>query len=496
MSVRQRGGRVGHRVGLAQRRRVGRGFTVVELLAVIAIMAIVLAVAVPALSNMLYSSNRSLAENSVRAAILVARDLAAGSLSGGDAAVMFEFEPGGVMRLVPAEEVGSFTDVRLALEPLDDAATVSGSGSGATADAALVERDVFVATGAVPASELPRGWMVRGAATAGSMLPGAAPAAVTGQPSAQKEGYVDWEWYKWPSATGSGAVPGGYGGSELASSASPNIRARAEENWLFPESGFFDDQKAVVDLTQERGRSSFMVRFRGGTGELVTGGEASLFVSPGVASGRRLVETSVVGRDPFNAAGNTGAQAFGWQAIGNATGQGYDLRAWARRVMAQEEWDGDGVPGQLGDLRNRAGWNLSPATAPTPVGTSPNPGAYGRSDLIGARSNDMVLVQGVSRLAIYEEPRLAAGIGARGLNRVTGTIYQPYTIPGPQVDAALFGGTLPTNLRQRINWWIAGDTTSARTAATTPDGLGEADVPEASIFTVLPLGEQLAEVTR
>jgi prepilin-type N-terminal cleavage/methylation domain-containing protein len=73
-----------------QRRDVA--FTLIELLIVISIFVLLLAIAVPAFSSMLYSSEQSMAENALRTGIAAARDAAIRSAQGEDAAAVFFYD--------------------------------------------------------------------------------------------------------------------------------------------------------------------------------------------------------------------------------------------------------------------------------------------------------------------------------------------------------------------------------------------------------------------
>lgn len=166
-----------------------RAFTLVELLIVIAIFIILLAIGVPAFSSMLYSSEQSLAENTVRIALGTARDAAARAPKGQDAAAVFFYDPAvGRLSVQTYISVGKLRD--------QDAA-----GSD-------VQREVFVAVPGYEPAQLPRGWMVRGFAPGGS---------------------IDNEWYE-RTYTGS---------------------ARAMGNWVFPETGFYHDDAGDDGLDRQ-----------------------------------------------------------------------------------------------------------------------------------------------------------------------------------------------------------------------------------------------------
>lgn len=158
-----------------------RAFTLTELLVVISLVVLLLAVAVPAFSSMLYSNDRSLADNQLRIAMQNARDAAVRS-DGGDAAAVFLLPPNGKLRIVTCVRVGELSDT---------------DNQGRT-----VVRDVFVPVPLLQPIELPKGWTVRGFA---------APGAIVTDSSG---------WYE---------------GAHLVA---------GEGNWVLPETGFFDKNVA------------------------------------------------------------------------------------------------------------------------------------------------------------------------------------------------------------------------------------------------------------
>lgn len=170
--------RASTRDALAARTR--GGFTLIELLVVISLLTILLAIAVPAFSGLLYSSERSMADSKIKIAATLGRDAAVRAGRGDDGAVAFFFEPGGRARAVPFVKVGVLND-------LNDAGDV-------------VQRDVFVKVDLFESIEMPRNWSVRGYATPNS---------------------IDDDWYN---DTYTGAT------------------VREQGNWVFPETGFFDPQ--------------------------------------------------------------------------------------------------------------------------------------------------------------------------------------------------------------------------------------------------------------
>lgn len=122
----------------------GRAFTIVELLLVISILVLLLAIGVPAFASMLYSSNQSMAENSLRVGLTAARDAALRSNSGQHAAAVFFYEPGGRLSIVACVKVGELVD------------------EGA------VRRDIYVPMPQIEPVQLPQGWTIRGYAPPGS----------------------------------------------------------------------------------------------------------------------------------------------------------------------------------------------------------------------------------------------------------------------------------------------------------------------------------------
>ncbi len=159
-----------------------RGFTLIELLVVISLLTILLAIAVPAFSGLLYSNERAMADSKLKIAATMGRDAAVRAGRGSDGAVAFFFDAGGRVRAVPFVKAGEITD-------LDD------SGNP-------VVRDVFIKVDVFEAIEMPRNWSVRGYAGSNT---------------------IDDQWY----------------GDYTYSSAD-----WSEGSWVFPETGFFDTKDA------------------------------------------------------------------------------------------------------------------------------------------------------------------------------------------------------------------------------------------------------------
>lgn len=158
-------------------------FTLVELLVVISILVLILAIGVPAFSSLLYSSDQSLSENAVRSGLSSARDAAARSASGQDAAAVFFFDNGRTS-IVPCVSAGEVLDFR------DNDPTQP------------MRRELFVPVPGLSPAQLPRGWAVRGYA-----LPG----------------MLDTEWYE---------------------DSHPNGQQRPG-TWILPETSFFDSSSGI-----------------------------------------------------------------------------------------------------------------------------------------------------------------------------------------------------------------------------------------------------------
>ncbi len=332
-----------------------RAFSLAELIVVISIIVLLLAIAVPAFRNLLYSSERSLAENQLRAGVTAARDAAVQS-EGGAAAAYFSFTPGGRLSIIPCIKVGTISDIET---------TSSGSQPGSV----MVERDVFVPLATSEPVQLPRWWSVRA--------------------------------YTPPLSTENTDTGGRHGWYE-------SLRTRGTEgNWVFPETGFYNPDEGEDGWK----RQSFIVRFIAGTGELD-------------ASNRDLaLVVDAAATDAFRA---TAPWSIPGLRLDIETNQG----RFARRVL-----------GERRDL-------------------DANP--VNRRKLLGDISLDTVLVRPVSELALYDERLLSAALGARSLNRVTGTLYDndttDPTLPAtsPVVDTDLFQGTSETEIVDMVNRWIEG----------------------------------------
>lgn len=230
-----------------------RGFTMLELMVVAAIFVLLLTLAIPAFSNLLYSSEQSLAENSLRMGLSAARDGAARGAQGDDAVAAFFYDPATGYTIVPYTRAGVI---------VDDFPPGSSRPPGMHPPL----REVFVPIAGYEPVYLPRGWMIRGYA---------APHALTDA------------WY-------------GDSGTPYASTA---VRSRGQ--WLFPETSFYlqnNDLASPAQADAGRKRQTFMLRFQGGTGALLpVDNREVLLLAPAPTQSFR-------GQAPFNS--NNGA----WRA--------------------------------------------------------------------------------------------------------------------------------------------------------------------------------------
>lgn len=281
----------------------------------------------------------------------------------------------------------------------------SGPGGGFASgfgDLPYFDRDVFVPAPVGEVLSLPAYWMVRGYAPPGSMID------------------ID---------SGGGRAATWYNSSMYGEEASSPIKDEA--HWVFPETGFFPQDQQVngggldggldsVDRELPTSRQSFMIRFDSRTGAVSRDTRAALFIDP------RNSRERVYGDRP-----DLREQTL-------RVDLAEDLEIWATRVLTSPDLDGDGF-------------------------------SYGRNDgplreqLIGTVSNDTILVKPVTRVALYDERELALGIGARGLNTVTNTIYQPHDQTQRDVDirfddTLFMGGFNEQDVIEQIDSWIDGDT--------------------------------------
>lgn len=226
-----------HAFGFRLRRRVRRAYTLVELIVVITIIAILIAVGIPAFSAAIESSDKALAENQLAVGLATAR--AAAIQTSTDTAAYFSFTPGGRLTITTCVKAGQLEDWR--------------SPNGGNILSNRVQRDVFVPYAAFKPVQMPRNWSVRGFAGADTLH--------------QDTGTLDQRsgWYVPVTA-------GGGGGNLLAREfGAANVK---KGNWVFPETGFFPGAQrlaanlpvAAQQASSGASRNSFIVRFRGSDG--------------------------------------------------------------------------------------------------------------------------------------------------------------------------------------------------------------------------------------
>jgi hypothetical protein len=199
-------------------------------------------------------------------------------------------------------------------------------------------------------------------------------------------------------------------------------------DWVFPETGFFRPGTA----SEGRHRHSFMIRFEAGTGRVATQtGEAVLVFLPAPAEPPPLLSLP-----PNDVAALRGLRLS-------------NPRRYVERILSS---------------------------------TTMNQTL--KRNLLGVDSADMVTVKPVSAIAVYDETRLAAGLGAT-LDPTTGCMYkvrQPNVQPDfvPVTDGA--GARTEDNARTTalVNQWIEGDTNLTNGIQSREDG----DDPQARIFVV------------
>lgn len=319
------------------------------------------------------------------------------------------------------------------LEPVTGGGGTTGGGASGLGAVPLVRRDVFAPVPQVATFEMPRFWNVRGYAPARSMVefvPGERP----------REDIAI--WYNSPA----------YGSNN------PDAPAKSEGNWVFPETAFYDvdQQTAPAGPNTRTARQSFMIRFDARTGGVSTNREPALFVDPRPSSANRP-------------GGDRPQATDRWLRPDRAE----NLASWAGGLLAAPPIDSRGQPLRPPYTANADGVRLS---------------------YIGMSSNDTILIKPVTRVAVFDERRLAQDVGARRLNGETNSLYEPVPAgSGPadiELDESLFAsGFDPNQMRRRINRWIEGDTND--------DGLiDENDEPQARIFLLRPGTGELAEVLR
>ncbi len=332
--------RVRPRTGLATptgatKAELSRAFTLTELLVVIIIMVILVSIALPGFRAMIDSSEASRARTSLQSAMRLGRAAAVRSGSGEDVAVVFFYTP----------DRSSGRGGRFAMVPCVKVAQLRDGGGDTI-------RDVFVPMRASEPVQMPKGWMVRAYAPANS--------------------FRNQEWY-----------------GDSAAYTSSN--AADTGNWIFPETGFYKHEEGAGES-----RQTFMVRFAGGTGTLVTSGREALVLDPVVAASWRPASNAQKWMNP----------------------ETYDDYAEFVRVVMRRS----------GDVERR--------------------------QLLGDESTDTILARPVMQLALYEEPALASAIGGT-IDADTGCLYT-FDESQDKLLVASRGSSTPN--AAYINNWIYGDT--------------------------------------
>jgi type II secretory pathway pseudopilin PulG len=338
-----------------------RGFTIVELFVVISIALIIVAVALPAFSSMSYSANRSLAENSLRQGVTLARDVSVGSVRGGDGAAVFLFDAdSGRISIVAAEWVGTITDI------------IDGDQTD------TIERDVFAPVAIGETLQLPRYWAVRGFA----------PARFTASAGASPDDWYDSNLYASPTAWQRG-------------------------HWVFPESGFFDQAIARTMPTagMQSPRQSFMIRFDTQTGQVRQGGREALFIDPRPGEEDRAATISSFGPAATSRTDRGAGLRVDWAD---------DASSWAFRVLTSGDLDQDGTPYQVNDERLRRALLGNESHDTVLVSNVSRVALYDERDLaqaLGARelSRRRGSTQTGSLYATYADAGNAIGIDFSGL---------------------------------------------------------------------------------
>src|SRR5690606_27460872 len=166
-----------------------------------------------------------------------------------------------------------------------------------------------------------------------------------------------------------------------------------EDNWVYPETAFYDIDKP----DDGRDRQTFMIRFEGGTGALTyADDQPALVLDPAPTRQGRSAR-----HNPLDET---------------------DHRRFVQRVLA---W--------------RSG-----------LGTAGGSTSSIAPRVLGDESRDTVLARPVGQVAVYSMRRLAAAVGARRLNPVTGSLYAEGT--DPKYDVA---GKSPREVAATANAWIS-----------------------------------------
>jgi type II secretory pathway pseudopilin PulG len=241
---------------------------------------------------------------------------------------------------------------------------------------------------------------------------------------------------------------GSYDSSDASTGSLP-VTLYTEGNWVFPETSFLDlpflVQSSQNPAVEGSKRQAFMVRFEAGTGNAVLNAKDNVLVF-----------------DPLNVQTDQGFRS----GAPFATEQ-YDVTlAISNEVFVRQM------------LRTPALRQLN---------------SRDLRRILGDQSPDTILVKPVTELALYDEERLAAAIGADRVNRTTGTLYGTAGLPGaaptsPSYDTSLFSdGASVQQIQERVNAYIE------RRNQDLPAALRDVAL-EARVFTVQRYLGQVQEV--
>lgn len=221
-------------------------------------------------------------------------------------------------------------------------------------------------------------------------------------------------------------------------------------NWMFPETEWFDRDEPVSGWN----RQSFYVRFEAGSGSaLFADARPAIIIDPvPIDIGERFRAQA-----PFN-------DANLWNPLATEPEEGGGSLATRVRRLLNTRF---GAPGQPSREEIRA--------------------------ILGDISPDTIYCRPVAELALYQESDLAGGIGARDVNRGTGTLYGDQNSPNdqptaPTLDLSLIPGAADeVAARQAITQWIEG---RYRTG-----GSGDPVESQARLFTMQRYRGLVQEVT-
>lgn len=193
---------------------------------------------------------------------------------------------------------------------------------------------------------------------------------------------------------------------------------RNKGNWVFAETGFFDPARTSQNAGRVNSRNTFMIRFQGGSGRIV-----GASVTPAIV---------LLPRNQID-----------WNT------------STARPTLVNPPMTNQSDWRRVDRVDNLANWARSVTKLPDYADVAA---------LIGCRSVDSALACSVNLLALYDERKMAQAIGARGVNKVTGTIYGGAVPPlntaaeipkAPNIDLSLWpSSSLASNNAERVQMLI------------------------------------------